>query len=260
MGAGAVDTVGLEWLDRLATSGAGISCLYGLLDDIVAQHDLDDAILVVVDPELGRQALRAGRRPIDAGWALEVTVDGPEGLHTRPELTDDPGRGVLALATVVLRMVVLRHRSLTDVLTGLFDRGGFEEQFHAAVDRANRYGRSLTLALLDLDGFKTVNDRHGHATGDEVLRHVGRSLRRLSRGGDIAGRLGGDEFALLLPETSPAEAERVISRVRAHLANGDPPVRVSAGLARCPADGRDVTTLLRAADVELYADKSRSVR
>jgi diguanylate cyclase (GGDEF)-like protein len=107
----------------------------------------------------------------------------------------------------------LRQRADTDTLTGLLNRNGFLGV--AARERAiaDRNHSSLTLAVLDLNGFKQVNDRLGHAAGDRLLADLGRQWRGRLRAGDILARHGGDEFALLLPCTSPEEAEEVLDRL-----------------------------------------------
>ena len=107
-----------------------------------------------------------------------------------------------------------RHReelaelSRTDPLTGCLNRRGFTERLDAELGRAEREGGEVALIQLDLNGFKAVNDRHGHAAGDELLRWVGSTLKALLRGSDATGRLGGDEFALLLPAWDPTRHAR----------------------------------------------------
>ena len=98
------------------------------------------------------------------------------------------------------------ERALTDPLTGLKNRRAFRDAALADLERARRAGQPFTIALLDLDDFKQVNDTLGHATGDEVLVAVSGVLRRRLRSLDIVARLGGDEFALVLPQTAAPEA------------------------------------------------------
>jgi diguanylate cyclase (GGDEF)-like protein len=149
------------------------------------------------------------------------------------------------------------RESRRDALTGLLNRRAFEERLPVELARASRHDRPLALCLLDLDGFKGVNDRLGHPAGDEVLRRVARVLDG-SRVADDCFRIGGDEFAILMPETSRGEAtvaaERIDDEVRsADL--GDGAIGVSFGIA---ADtDRDTASLLAAADRELLAAKDR---
>jgi len=112
-----------------------------------------------------------------------------------------------------------REMARTDELTGLANRRAFLEQGTAALDQALRYGRPLSLVMCDIDHFKPINDTHGHAAGDAVLRAVAERLRRAARAADIPGRIGGEEFALLLPETgrdgAVAVAEKLCRAVEA---------------------------------------------
>ncbi len=143
----------------------------------------------------------------------------------------------------------LARTSRVDALTGCLNRRGFEERLGAELADAHRTGRWLTLLLLDLDGFKAVNDTLGHAAGDELLRWTAGQLALELEAHDAVGRLGGDEFAVLLAGT-PEEAERQI----AALAQRD---LASTGVARLPLDGSTAQALHRHADRALYAEKAR---
>ena len=149
----------------------------------------------------------------------------------------------------------LAELSRTDPLTGCLNRRGFSERLDAELARAGRVGGEVALIQLDLNGFKAVNDRHGHAAGDELLRWVGSTLKGLLRGSDATGRLGGDEFALLLPGLGAAEAGAVAQRTVAALAER---VGATAGVACHPADGATGDELHRHADAELYSRKLTS--
>jgi len=147
--------------------------------------------------------------------------------------------------------------SRRDALTGLSNRRAFEERLPIELARAARSERPLALVLLDLDGFKGVNDRLGHPAGDEVLRAVARILDS-SRTADDCFRIGGDEFAILMPETEAIHArtaaERVANEIRsAHL--GDGAIGASYGLAA--STNRDSEILVAAADRVLLAAKDR---
>jgi diguanylate cyclase (GGDEF)-like protein/PAS domain S-box-containing protein len=108
----------------------------------------------------------------------------------------------------------LKHLSITDSLTGLYNQRHFHAVLEAELERAKRYGRPLSLVCIDLDDFKQVNDRLGHLVGDDALRFTGRTVHRHLRKTDMAFRYGGDEFMLLLPETSAAEAEAIAGRLK----------------------------------------------
>ncbi len=149
------------------------------------------------------------------------------------------------------------HDNRHDALTALPNRRAFEERLPVELARATRFGRPLSLCLLDLDGFKGVNDRLGHPAGDEVLRAVARILEE-SRVADDCFRIGGDEFAIVMPETTSVEArlaaERIASQVReARL--GESAIGVSFGIAAATYPDREA--LLADADAELLAAKDR---
>jgi diguanylate cyclase (GGDEF)-like protein len=149
-----------------------------------------------------------------------------------------------------------RH-SRRDALTGLPNRRAFEERLPIELARAARSGHPLALVLLDLDGFKGVNDRLGHPAGDEVLRSVARILDE-SRAADDCFRIGGDEFAILMPETEAIHArtaaERVANQIRSAKL-GDGTIGASYGIAA--STNRDTAVLFAAADRVLLAAKDR---
>jgi diguanylate cyclase (GGDEF)-like protein len=152
---------------------------------------------------------------------------------------------------------VLRE-ARTDPLTGLGSRRMFEDTFRRELASSRRRGAPLTLAMLDLDGLKAINDGWGHAMGDEVLRAVGDLLRR-GRASDVSARLGGDEFLILMPDTNVEEGQTVIRRLREGLRELNAsgrfpfPVELSAGLRQLGAAGVD--DLLAEADAAMYREK-----
>jgi diguanylate cyclase (GGDEF)-like protein len=167
---------------------------------------------------------------------------------------------ILAIVLSALRGVLDRERGAarTDELTGGANRRQFFEIAVVEIIRSRRYGHPLSLAILDLDNFKIVNDQRGHSEGDEVLRTVSRTLRSGLRATDTVARLGGDEFALLLPETGP-EASEVLEKIRVRLLDafrdGGWPVTTSIGAVtyRCPPE--DIDAVIRGADALLYRAK-----
>jgi len=142
--------------------------------------------------------------------------------------------------------------SRTDPLTGCLNRRGFEERALGELAAAARGAGEGALLLLDVDGLKLVNDRDGHAAGDELLRCVVRTLRQAVRPADTIGRLGGDEFAVLFTDIAPSDAVLSAARVSAALSLRSP---CSLGLACFPLDGADLERLLRHADERLYASR-----
>lgn len=157
-----------------------------------------------------------------------------------------------------------RRSALTDSLTRLTNRRHFMEVLANELRRSHRYSLRLTLLMLDVDGFKKLNDRHGHLFGDRVLKRVGRILRRNLREADTPSRFGGDEFAVVLPETDRLGAYAVAERLRGRVADscetrpisGIPArVRLSGGIASYPVDGEDPPGLIARADQALYLAK-----
>jgi len=147
----------------------------------------------------------------------------------------------------------------TDALTGALNSRGFYERLEQEISRSARYARRFSLAYLDLDNFKQVNDRFGHATGDDLLRAVADIARESTRKTDHVSRLGGDEFALLLVEAGSEEAARAIDKLQARIAERMEaqawPVQVSIGMVsfeEAPADAKEA---IRLADDLMYRVK-----
>jgi diguanylate cyclase (GGDEF)-like protein len=143
----------------------------------------------------------------------------------------------------------------TDPLTGLLNRRAFEERLRAEMERARRYGTSLALLVIDIDGFKKINDRHGHPAGDRALESLARALRAGSRGTDVAGRWGGDEFVWLAPETRCGEALELAERFRVAVGAAGTELSVSIGVALGHRGLDDARVLEEAADAAMYEAK-----
>ena len=150
-----------------------------------------------------------------------------------------------------------------DSLTGCANRRHFQACLEAELARAGRYGRVCSLVIIDIDHFKQINDRHGHAGGDEALRHFVQITRQQLRGQDEVGRLGGEEFAVLLPETGMENAIAVAERIR-HAVEATPArfmdahisLTASFGVACWNPPAESADALLQRADTALYAAKS----
>ena len=156
----------------------------------------------------------------------------------------------------------LRELADTDGLTGVANRSSFQHILNDSIVQAERNGQKLVLVLLDLDHFKAVNDRWGHAAGDQALRHTCDCIQQRLRRSDLLARLGGEEFALLLRDMDTAEACPLVEELRDRLA--DSPLRyqqetislsATFGLAEWPLDGVDADELYRRADMRLYRGK-----
>lgn len=155
----------------------------------------------------------------------------------------------------------LRALASTDALTGALNRRRFFEVADAEIERANRYGHPLSVAMLDLDHFKAVNDKYGHKGGDDTLRHVARTVREALRTTDTLGRYGGEELVVLLPETRLPAARDVLDRVRASIADraavsGDVQIAVTTSIGvACQQPGETLSSVLDRADGALYRAK-----
>lgn len=152
-----------------------------------------------------------------------------------------------------------RKMARTDFTTGIANARALEETLALEIGRAQHAGETVSLAYLDVDNFKAVNDTLGHATGDTALVEIAATLKRELRSTDTVGRLGGDEFALLLPMTADDEARRVVarlqSRVAALAAERRWPISLSIGLVTCGAGAGSARELLDAADELMYRVK-----
>ncbi|MGA7992794.1 MAG: GGDEF domain-containing protein, partial [Thermoanaerobaculia bacterium] len=169
---------------------------------------------------------------------------------------------LLLLPTVVDEERRLLARATTDPLTGLLNRAAFRERARAEIARAERTGRFLSVAMLDLDHFKAFNDAHGHPAGDSALAAVAGAITRTIRAIDLAGRYGGEEFVLLLVEADAVSAVRALERLRKAVAALEPPrvagpITISAGIAvhTSPFERTTLEGLVARADATLYAAK-----
>ena len=179
-------------------------------------------------------------------------------------------RLILMLTACLLSIVVvsktqmLLRLSMSDPLTELFNRGYFGERVAAEVSRASRHRHALTIAMVDVDHFKSFNDQHGHAAGDKVLQTIATMLRRSFRKTDIVARYGGEEFVIAMPETDTDSASRKLEHFRQAIARTpiavpkfSKPVfiTVSAGVAGLPLDGTKDEDLIEVADARLFQAK-----
>jgi two-component system cell cycle response regulator len=169
----------------------------------------------------------------------------------------------LSLA-LVSRSQKLLQLATRDPLTGLFNRGYVDDRLNVELSRARRYGKTLTVAVIDADRFKSLNDAHGHQAGDLALRKIGDLLNDSFRQSDTAGRYGGEEFVVILPETDMAAAQQKLESLRESVAEtpivtgtrGEQvQVTISAGLASFPQDGVHADELFALADERMFQAK-----
>ncbi len=216
--------------------------------------------------------LGAAEAGLDAWWHLVRLADQPIPATSWFWLAFDfavPLLGLWLLRVMRQRDLAIEQLaalSMTDPLTGIANRRGFETRARAVLEAAQAAGRPCCLLLLDLDRFKVINDAHGHPAGDAVLREVADTLARGVRAEDVLGRLGGEEFVVLVPGSTAREAVPLAERLReavrsrvGHPAGRGDAVTLSVGIARLATAGSPATALmaaLAAADEALYAAKA----
>lgn len=189
---------------------------------------------------------------------------GAEQWHIPVDSDDELGESAAAFNHLAEALTdshrALTTRATTDALTGLPNRAAFDERLTAEVARARRYGRPLAFAILDIDYFKQINDRHGHDVGDQMLIQIAHRLARITRAGEFMARLGGEEFGWLLPETGGPQAADAADRLRGSLALELFPtvgrVTLSVGICDLGQVG-NASDLYRFADRALYSAKEQ---
>jgi diguanylate cyclase (GGDEF)-like protein len=211
------------------------------------------------------------RSAIVAPLILSGRVLGVISLQSQNPYAFTPGElrlldSFAATITVAIQNAMLhaevQHMAVTDALTGLYNRRGFLDLGQREVERFQRFGRPLSLIMLDIDHFKEVNDAYGHASGDTVLRELSKSCRTIIRQVDIIGRYGGDEFVILLPETDTFMACEVADRLRREVESlairqdqAEIKTTISLGVSRALKDTQNLAELIERADAALYNAK-----
>ncbi|MFP4296221.1 MAG: diguanylate cyclase domain-containing protein, partial [Halothiobacillaceae bacterium] len=222
----------------------------------------------------GRQMRQAAAALRERGsWTGELAFRLPSGARRMLSWTinaiRDPS-GIIRQYVAVIRdttahhehLQKMRHLALHDPLTGLLNRTGLDERFSQARALADRHGQGMALAFFDLDGFKPINDTHGHEAGDKVLVEIARRLREWVREADMIARFGGDEFLLVFTDLNEHEqletlGHKLLRVIDEPIMVGGRSLHVSAsiGLCRYPQDGHDFGILLRTADHAMYQAK-----
>ena len=225
------------------------------------------APLAVMAWHAGRSGALAGTILSAASWLASNVAVGLE--YSSPSMwfvnvvTQTASFATVAFLIAYIRSALVHERGLTrtDPLTGLLNRVGFDEEATRLLAFCSRKERPITVAFIDLDDFKAVNDRFGHDVGDDLLRTVARTLSVSIRPSDIAARLGGDEFVVFLPDTGAPEGAAALERLRASLedalASAPRPVTSSIGgvtFEEVPARVDEVVSL---ADGWMYKAKQR---
>ena len=258
---------GSEALDYLATDHPDLVVLGRMLPDM----DGLDLLPRLKSSELDFLPVLVASHRSETAERVRGLQLGADDYISRP---CDPAE-LLARARALLRtkqthdrirklQLTLEQMVVSDPLTGLYNRRFLMDRLLQEMQRADRHGGPLAFAMIDLDGFKPINDLYGHVLGDKVLRAVGNAISRSIRVSDIAARYGGDEFAVILPQTPPEGAMRVCERLLRAISEAGFQddsgkvcrVTASLGLAYYPAD--DVETpedLVHSADGALYGAK-----
>ena len=258
----------------LEAGGAGQaveSCRAHAPDVLVVDHDLceRDGLAVVAavkaDPDVfGTAVILVVPPELDDGIVAEELRRGIHDVLVAPvrdaELlarVEAAGRTKILQEELVEQTRRLERHLYEDALTRLYNRRFILTQLAAQISAARRHGRPLSVALVDLDGFKALNDTYGHAVGDEVLVAVAQALRDGTRKEDAVGRLGGEEFLVVLPDADARAAAHAAERMRAAVAEVDGPEPISASLGWAVADPDEPPEdAVRRADEALYAAKA----
>ncbi|MDV6345683.1 diguanylate cyclase [Nitrosomonas sp. Is37] len=228
--------------------------------ETVAQlHDIDTRVLIHGEDTAEKVIYKSENGSTRIYWQIKTPIY-EDDKKTRIS-------GLCGISTDITEFELLKgkleQQARQDYLTGLFNRRFFMEQGHAELVRAQRYGHALSVLMLDVDHFKKINDKHGHQTGDAVLKRLADVMRKILRTVDIIGRVGGEEFAVLLPETDLQRATEVAERLREETAHavvtsvtGMPlNFTVSIGVASLEGKDIDLNTLINQADRALYQAK-----
>jgi diguanylate cyclase (GGDEF)-like protein len=243
----------------------GVVCMIGYLD-YRAQVYLSFALLYLVPIAVcTRYAGRIwglGAAFLCATVGLIGDLASASGYGVLPLWNAATRLGVFAIVVIVLARLRDAHEkehrlARTDPLTGVANFRALEEEVQREMYASRRYGNQLSLAYLDLDGFKRVNDEQGHAAGDEVLRTMASTLERMLRPTDFVARVGGDEFVVLLPHTDEVGAARAMERVAEVLGSEDRrhPIRFSIGVIGLERAVGSIDDLLGKADARMYRAK-----
>jgi diguanylate cyclase (GGDEF)-like protein len=257
---------------------------------LAPEHEIEGCYLLTTDQAMGRLPSRhhvyesvfngSGPHAWNHHWLI-VPLSDRDGELIGVIWVDDPIDRLLPASDLLQALRVFANQATAaldsathfeemqylaehDPLTRLFNRRAFTRRLAIETARSGRYHRPFALVTCDLDGFKALNDRHGHLAGDMALERMGGLLTDALRQTDAAFRIGGDEFALLLPETDEAEVRAVIDRIANGLGDDADArfeeLRASFGVAVFPRDGDDPETLFRAADTAMYAAKRSGER
>ncbi len=251
-------THALTWAIAVAICELFVGRLHTVL--LLIAIKLSDPSLRVLQLELNRESLLSNFAESDLGILISVVV------------AANPLLSIFTVPTIMLARRFMMHAQLmaqarVDTKTGLLNSSTWEAEASTELARAIRMHAPLSVALIDIDHFKRVNDTHGHLVGDVVLRAVTDAIREHLRNYDLAGRFGGEEFVVLLPQAGETDAVNIAERLRTHVASMRIPVNpdvpdgthvrltISVGVAALDDTRRELTNLMAAADAALYQAK-----
>jgi diguanylate cyclase (GGDEF)-like protein len=241
-------------LDELSVNELGIGFVYSVMATLAKRYSLRDIVIILSHESFGAQMFRLEGKAISADMAASVGTE--PGVYCDPDIV--PGEELAAVRTacqLAISLHLARFSAAHDPLTNIANRRTFDSSLEAAAARSSRYGWAFTLLVIDLNGFKNINDTLGHAIGDDLLRQFGVAMRRSVRSGDVAARIGGDEFAVILSNADGFEATGFVDRLRCNLKAASELLEFSVGTAVSPRDSTDPIELFRVADARLYEKK-----
>ena len=251
--AGMLGVVVIGWVDYVSGSELRVFPLYYAPISLVAWYRGRSGALIVAAlcalSWMGSNLLAGLRFSHPGFWVANTLVQGAS-------------FATVGLLIATLRGALMREEGLsrTDPLTAVSNSRAFYEEAGRLLALCRRKGHPITLAYIDLDDFKAVNDRHGHQAGDDLLRSVADLLRASIRPSDLVARLGGDEFAVLLPEVGPQEAAATLERLRSSVvdtfASKPCPVTASIGAVTFITVPEDVEGMVQQADSTMYTAKT----
>ncbi len=239
---------------ELVDGELGLGFIYSLLARLAERYHLSDAVVVLTHESFGTQSFRLGGRPVPPALVAQLT-ETPGVLCEPAVVPEHECDAVRTASQLALSLHLARFNAGHDPLTGVDNRRTFDHALDVASARSARYGWAFTLVVIDLDDFKALNDRAGHAYGDSLLRQFAFALRRSVRSGDTAARLGGDEFGVILASAEGVEASGFLDRLRVQVKAATDELDFTVGWANSPTDSTDPEELYRIADHRLYEKK-----